>query len=334
MTSKAEFTWLPVTTMADGSELRLPMHVLKGKHSGPTLGLTALVHGDEALPSIAIISKLFEQLDPEQLSGTIMAVPVCDPPAAGENTRNTPHDGVNLNDAFGEPGEDSTTIPTATISGQIAGVLKDKFLKYLDYHIDFHTGDDAMSVNMIEFSEDEESIAMARAFNMPVLLKDAWGDRQIWGASARAGAKVIVAEVGGGSLLFDKWLARGVEGTVNVMRRFGMIPGDVVPPPQQIVVDNSKGHHRNLVLLRSSAGGLFMPEADITAETSFDGKPLSGGPRTLGKLINMYDLSVIETYETPFANTVLLATAVNPSWHAPGDTLYIIADADLAETWD
>ncbi|MFN2203897.1 MAG: succinylglutamate desuccinylase/aspartoacylase family protein [Caldilineaceae bacterium] len=333
MTSSTEFTWLPVTTMADGTELRLPLHVMHGKHSGPTLGLTALVHGDEAMPSIAIIRRLFEQLNPEELSGTIMAVPVCNPPAAGADTRNTPHDGVNLNDAFGEPGEDSTTIPTPTISGQIAGVLKEGFLKHLDYHIDFHTGDDAMSVNMIEFSEDEESIAMARAFNMPVLLKDAWGDRQIWGASARAGAKVIVAEVGGGSMLFDQWLARGVEGTLNVMRGFGMIPGEVVPPPQQIVVNNSKGHHRNLVLLRSSAGGLLMPEPDITPQTSFEGKPLAGR-RTLGKLINMYDLSVLETYETPFTNTVLLATAVNPSWHAPGDTLYIIADADLAETWD
>jgi hypothetical protein len=45
---------------------------------------------------------------------------------------------------------------------------------------------------------------MARAFNMPILLRDEWGANQFWGASARLGAKVIVAEVGGGGLLYER----------------------------------------------------------------------------------------------------------------------------------
>ena len=72
-----------------------------------------------------------------------------------------------------------------TVSEQIAAVLIESFLPHLDYHIDFHTGDDTMSAHMVEFSDDPESIAMARAFNMPILLRDAWGESQIWGASAR-----------------------------------------------------------------------------------------------------------------------------------------------------
>jgi hypothetical protein len=40
---------------------------------------------------------------------------------------------------------------------------------------------------------------------------------------------------------------------------------------------------------------------------------------------------VRETFETPFARTLLLAAAVSPSWRAAGDTLYIVADADIAE---
>jgi predicted deacylase len=237
---------------------------------------------------------------------------------------------MNLNAAFADPPEDSTTQPVPTVSGQIAGVLKRSLLSKLDYHIDFHTGDDAMSTHMVEFSDDAESFAMARAFNMSILLRDAWGDNQLWGASARHGAKVIVAEVGGGSLLYDEWLSRGIQGTFNVMRHLGMLSGEVQKPSKQYVVNNTPGHHRNLVLLRPRAGGLLMPESDITARTSFDGRPIAGS-RVLGRLMDMYDLGVRETYETPFRNTLLLAAVVKPSWRAAGDFLYIMADADEAE---
>lgn len=333
MTANRNFSWLPVTTLSDGTELRLPLHMLRGKRPGPTLGLTGMIHGNEPLPSVAIIREILDRLDPDEVSGTIMAVPVCNPVAAGSHTRNTPLDGMNLNDAFADPPDDSTVQPVPTVSHQIAGVLKESFLPNLDYHIDFHTGDDCMSAHMVEFSDDPESVAMARAFNMPILLRDAWGENQLWGASASYGAKVIVAEVGGGSLLYDEWLQRGVEGTFNVMRQLGMLPGEIVKPPPQYVVDNRPGHHRNLTLLRPRSGGLLMPEAEINARASFAGSPIRG-PRILGTLVNKYDLGACETYETPFEKTLLLAAVVRPSWRAAGDFLYILADAVAAEYWD
>jgi predicted deacylase len=333
MTLNTAFSWLPVTTLSDGSELRLPLHVLKGAHPGPTLGLTALIHGDEPLPSVAIIRRVLELIDPAELSGTVMAVPVCNPLAMGILSRNTPLDGANLNGVFGIPPEDYTVMPVPTVSEQIGAVLVASFLPHLNYHIDFHAGDDGMAVNMIEFTADAESTAMARAFNMPILLRDEWGANQFWGASARAGAKVIVAECGGGALLYDEWLDRGVNGTLNVMRQLGMLPGEVIRPPRQLVVDNTHGHHRNLVLLRARAGGIFMPDAAITPRISFDGQPVSSGPR-LGQLLNPYDLTLRESFETPFARSLLLAAAVKPGWRAAGDTLYIVADADIAEVWE
>lgn len=319
--------------MSDGSELRLPLHTLKGAHPGPTLGLTALVHGDEALPSIAILQRVFELIDPAELSGTVMAVPVCNPLGAGANSRNTPLDGANMNAAFGEPPEDSTSIAVRSPSEMMAQVLKKQVLPQFNYHIDFHCGDDGLGVNMIEFADEPGSTAMARAFGMPLLLKDAFGANQIWGASQQAGAHVIVAEVGGGGILFDEWLARGVNGTLNVMRQMGMLPGGAPKPPRQIVVSNAEGHHRNLVLIRAGQGGVVMPEPVMNARAHFGGQPFTG-MKVMGKMVNKYDLSVREVYETPFARTMALAAVVGPSWRALGDTLYIVADADLAEVWD
>jgi predicted deacylase len=81
MDLKSSFTWLPVTAMPDGSELRLPLHVVKGAKPGPTLGVSGAIHGDELLIPVSIIRRVLEQLDPAELSGTVMAVPVA--PDAG-----------------------------------------------------------------------------------------------------------------------------------------------------------------------------------------------------------------------------------------------------------
>ena len=330
MSLDTDFSWLPVTTMAHGGDVRLPLHVLKGARSGPTLGLTAMIHGNEPLPSIAIIRRVLAMLDQDALSGTVMAVPVCNPVAAGALSRNSPLDGANLNGVFAQPGEDSTIQPVLAVSEQIAATLVASFLPHLDYHIDFHTGDDMLSAHMVEFSDDPESTAMARAFNMPILLRDEWGEGQFWGASAGLGAKVIVAECGGGGLLYADWVDRGVRGVFNVMRQLGMLPGAVEAPPRQYVVDNTHGHHRNLILLRQREGGLLLPAAGINADASFAGQPIEGG-RVLAQLLNPYDLSMRETFETPFNRTLLLAAAVNPGWRMAGDIVYIIADADIAE---
>ena len=92
-------SWLPVTTLASGFELRLPVHVITGAQPGPTLGITAGIHGDEYLP-IEAIRRVVEQLDPAQLSGTVLAIPVVNPLAIEAQTRHTPIDMQNLNRVF------------------------------------------------------------------------------------------------------------------------------------------------------------------------------------------------------------------------------------------
>jgi len=49
MTLRTTYERLPVTTLASGHDLFIPLHRLEGASSGPTLGLSAVVHGDEPL---------------------------------------------------------------------------------------------------------------------------------------------------------------------------------------------------------------------------------------------------------------------------------------------
>lgn len=327
-----EFRWIPVTTLASGAELRLPLHTVQGAHPGPTLGLSALVHGNEPVPSVGIIRALLARIDPAELRGTLLAVPVLNPLGYAGMSRHTPEDGMNLNGAFIASDAGGHPEPVKTVSIQLSAAIAEGFLSRLTHHIDFHTGGNA-SVHMIEFADDPESLAMARAFNMPILLRDVWMPGQMWTRGAELGARTLVAELGGAGQLYAEWVERGVAGTLNVMRHLGMLPGAVTPPPRQYVVDNTPGHEENLNILRPREAGLIVPEPAISARAAFDGQPIVGA-QILGRLINPYDLTERQLFETPFARTLMLATRVAPTWCTPGEFGYIITDADNAEVLD
>jgi predicted deacylase len=323
------FDWIPVTTLASGAELRVPLHTLKGAQPGPTLGLSALVHGNEPLPSVGIIRAVLERLHASELRGTVLAAPVLNPLGYTAMSRHTPEDGMNLNGAFIETDAGGHPEPVKTVSIQLANAISAGFLSKLNYQIDFHSGGNA-SVHMIEFTDDPESRAMARAFNMPILLRDVWMPGQMWTRAEQLGVKVIVAELGGAGQLYNEWIERGVAGVFNVMRQIGMLPGDVMAPPRQYVVNNLAGHEENLNILRPREAGLIMPDAAITPQRAFDGQPIAG-PLVLGQLLNPYDLTVRQEFAAPFARTLMLATRIAPTWCTPGEFAYIITDADKAE---
>jgi predicted deacylase len=335
MTAKlnSTFRWLPVTVMPDGSELRLPLHVVQGAHPGPILGLSGAIHGNEVISTVRIIRRVLELLDPAELSGTVMAVPVCNPLGAGQLSRHTPGDGQNANAAFFPPGHSAYTQPVKTVTEQITEALTSEFLAHLDYQIDFHDGANHHSVHMVEFTEDPVSRGMARAFNMPILLFDEWRAGQMWSEAERLGAKVIVAECGGQGQLANEWVERGARGTLNVTRYLDMLPGDVTKPPRQRVVRGYSGQEQNAHILKPREGGLIVPNPAITPQVVFDGQPVSGVP-VLGELVSMYDLTLRQTFEAPFERTLLIAAVAAPSWHYPGNYAYILFDADKAEILD
>ena len=69
---------LPVTTMANGSDLSIPVHILNGANPGPRILLTAVSHGD-ATTGLEVIRQVLESVNLEELSGTVIAVPCQNP---------------------------------------------------------------------------------------------------------------------------------------------------------------------------------------------------------------------------------------------------------------
>ena len=137
--TRAYFT-LPVSYMANGSMMEIPVHVVNGVKPGPKLMLTALSHGD-APTGLEVIRQVLESVDIDQLSGTIIAVPCQNPVAFEWNRRNTPLDSYNMNRTY--PGN-----PKGWFTEQLAATIS-PLCDDADYLIDWHGGEFGMALNYV-----------------------------------------------------------------------------------------------------------------------------------------------------------------------------------------
>lgn len=149
--------------------ISLPVVLARGAAPGQTLVATAGVHGDE-YEGPRTIYETFAGLDPAQMSGSFLAVPVANPPAFWNVSRCNPIDGDNLARAFsGRPGGN----PTAAF----AYALDQHIIAHADFFIDLHSeGVRYLMPTMAGYySRDERSRKAAMIFGAPVV----WGHDNI-----------------------------------------------------------------------------------------------------------------------------------------------------------
>lgn len=208
---------LPVGRLYTDASVAMPIYVKRGRRAGPTLFISAAVHGDE-LNGIAIIQRLIASKALNSLRGTLIAVPVVNVYGVISHSRYLP-DRRDLNRSF--PGSKK-----GSLAARMANMFLEEILSKCDYGIDFHTGAIHRS-NLPQIRanlDDEETAAMARAFGVPVLLNSDVRDGSLRGCAAERGVKTLLYEAGE-ALRFDELCIRaGERGTINVLRYLGMLP--------------------------------------------------------------------------------------------------------------
>ena len=83
------FARIDVTTMLNGATLAVPLHVVTGRHPGPTFGIVTNTHGDEFLPTMAI-RQFIRGLETEHLSGRLVRADPAVALSAGGRARRRP----------------------------------------------------------------------------------------------------------------------------------------------------------------------------------------------------------------------------------------------------
>ncbi|MBX2860531.1 MAG: succinylglutamate desuccinylase/aspartoacylase family protein [Vampirovibrio sp.] len=129
--------WLNLLPNVMGGRTQVPVMVLKGKERGPVIGLTSAVHGNE-LNGIPVIGEIFDKIQPENLKGTILAVPVMNIRGFMQNHRMFENQGTTQGKA------DLNRLMSGSLKGEVeeaefyAKALTDKIVKQCDYIFDLH----------------------------------------------------------------------------------------------------------------------------------------------------------------------------------------------------
>lgn len=309
-------TSLPVGELAGGYTLRLPLHVVHGARPGPTLLVVGVVHGEEIFAVDAIRTAL-SHVDPSELNGTLMAVPVANPLALATQTRNTPVDMLDLNRQF--PG-DATGWVSQRLAAALSGLVERSDVLL---HIDGGSLDRVIHYVFVKAatgSAAEPTERLSRAFGLRLLYRGPQSTGSLTSYAAERGVPSVLAEIGGSALYGDPvYLERATTGVLNVMRSMEMIPGPVAAPVDQVVLTRR-------TLVRVPAGGLFHPAVGLEAL----GSELPAAT-LLGTVLDPYRLEHVAEIRTPYERSVLLQMRLQPSAVQPGDYAYIIGDLASAE---
>jgi len=207
---------IPMVRLYTDTTMGIPVFVKRGKKDGPTIFLSAAIHGDE-LNGIEIINRIINSKTIKNLKGTLIAVPMVNVYGVLNQSRYMP-DRRDLNRSF--PGSSR-----GSLAARLAYQFLQEIVSISDYGIDFHTGAIHRS-NLPQIRanlDDQETLDLAKAFSIPVLLNANLRDGSLRQSAADLGTKILLYEAGE-ALRFDELAIRaGVKGTINVMKHLGML---------------------------------------------------------------------------------------------------------------
>lgn len=220
---------LQVSESYTGDRLSIPVVVVNGREDGATLFVTAAIHGDE-LNGIAIVREVLGRIEPAEVVGTLVCVPVVNVLGVQFHSRYLP-DRRDLNRSF--PGSAS-----GSTASRMAYMLMQEVVSGADAGIDLHTAANRrMNAPQIRVRLDDARAAeLGSVFGAPFLIDANLRPGSLRDAADRIGVPVLTFE-GGESLRFEEdVITAGTAGVLRVMGRLGMLPADEVPPPPDVPV--------------------------------------------------------------------------------------------------
>ncbi|MHA2207768.1 MAG: succinylglutamate desuccinylase/aspartoacylase family protein [Candidatus Thorarchaeota archaeon] len=254
-----KFGWLPVSTRSDGSPFGIPVNAVIGKDKGPTLVIEACIHGDETEGTLAALTVL-DDLNPDELKGTVISIPVLNIRAYETQTRGNPDERYyyDMNRLF--PGN-----PNGSVSQRFVHVYFSQIVKRADTVIALHGGGALFYLkNRVMISKDPKSIDLAKAMGPEwPLLHESHHPGTLLVECEKEGIAGVIAELGGSNNRLPGPLMENVDCfkrmIKNVMRHLGMIDGEIVTAKEWGVLKGTN--------VKCEYGGLIIPTEKCRIDT-------------------------------------------------------------------
>jgi predicted deacylase len=236
----------------------IPVAVLHGAKPGPVLALVSGAHGTE-YASIIALEKLIGVLNPAEISGTVIIVPLVNVASFEQKVPHVnPIDGKSMNRMY--PGKmDGTQTDRASY------LITKQVVEQCDHLIDLHGGDLDESLRPYSYwtrtgneNQDRISREMVLAFGLDHIIisgdrpKDPTASRYLENTATTRGKPSITVEAGHAGTVEPEDLAALVDGCLSVMRYLKMLPGAPATIEHPVWIEK-------VLTIASEQTGIFYP---------------------------------------------------------------------------
>ena len=237
----------PVGETYLGDPVEIPVTIVRGDVDGPTIFLSAAVHGDE-LNGVKVVQEVASRYDPADLHGTLVCLHVVNVPAYYAQQRDVPIYDQDLNRTF--PGQ-----KRANTAQRMAHRIYEGFIAKCDLGIDFHTStrNRTTMYHVRADLQDERVERLARSFGPSVVLFGDGDGGSLRAAATSDGIPTITVEMGRAHRFQPALIDKALEGVESVLAEYAILPDSAVHWPGWYVTTSIDSEKR---WLRADKGGL------------------------------------------------------------------------------
>ncbi|AHG03282.1 succinylglutamate desuccinylase/aspartoacylase [Halobacterium sp. DL1] len=230
-----------------GDPVEMPVTVVNGDAGGPTVFLSAGVHGDE-LNGVKVLQEVADRYEPGDLHGTLVCLHVVNVPGYLAQQRDIPIYDQDLNRSF--PGRERSNT-----AERMAHEVYRRFVSQADLGIDLHTStrNRTTMYHVRADMSNPEVERLAEAFGANVILDGAGDGGSLRGVATGDGIPTVTVEMGKAHRFQRPLIEKAKTGVESVLTEYGVRPGGERADPhwQKIL-----GGDQEKRWLRADTGGL------------------------------------------------------------------------------
>ena len=301
----------------DAVSINIPVGIINGVTEGPTLAITGGIFGTEYC-GIEAASRLYRDIDPKNLKGRLIILPVVNMPAFQFRNPsfvlangNNPIDGKSVNSSF--PGKKN-----GTASEIIAHYVFNDLVSKADYLIDLRGGDveenhlvHTMFSNQSSERVNRISREMALATGFKYYQSRGLRPGGLYGTAIASDIPAMITQSGAGYKIQpdEENINHHIKAVTNVMKHFGMLAGKPEIAEEQFELSSK------YTVVRATKSGVFQASEE-------PGLELKKG-QVIGRVTSL-DGSVLEEVTAP--NNGVLHTVFVRRVVTSGDVLSYILE--------
>jgi len=291
----------------DGAPIFIPLMIVNGAGQGPVFNVSGGCHGDE-YEGCEAIRRWWRALDPKDLRGVFLGVPVINVVAFEAGNRLSWIDKANLNRVY--PGS-----PTGFLTERLAHVYLNQVVYKADLVLDIHGGGNIQTMADVAIWRD--SPGEPEVIQGCLKLARATGFKYIWKGSAghsgtvtieamKKGIPAVTVEAGGDGRCREEVIQACEKIVGNIMKSYNMIDGEPDLPAETIMAQG--------LFIHAESGGFYTQAVEVHERVK--------AGQTLGTISDLFG-QVIETIKAPY-DGIVYSKRTFPVVHS-GDWTLVVA---------